>query len=76
MTGLGLDFLDEVEKALNRIQQNPNLGGSYKNTGLRRYVLRKFPFLIFYTEQDMLIWVVAIAHAKRKPDYWKTRKLD
>ncbi|WP_375541580.1 type II toxin-antitoxin system RelE/ParE family toxin [Halomicronema sp. CCY15110] len=73
--GLGLDFLDEVEQALKRIQHSSNLGQPYKNTRLRRYVLRKFPFLIFYTELDTLIWVVAIAHAKRKPDYWRTRQI-
>ena len=33
--GLGLDFLSEVEEAVDKIQQNPNLGGSYK-FGLRR----------------------------------------
>ena len=44
--------------------------------GLRRYVIRRFPFIIFYLEFETLIWVVAIAHGKRKPDYWKKRKLE
>lgn len=72
--GLGLDFLSEVEQALGKIQQNPNLGGVYKVAGLRRYVIQGFPFLIFYAEFEEFIWVVAIAHGKRRPDYWRRRQ--
>lgn len=72
--GLGLDFLTEVEHSLNKLQQNPNLGAAYKISGLRRYVIQRFPFLIFYTDLEAYIWVVAIAHGKRRPDYWKRRR--
>ncbi len=74
--GLGLDFLIEVEQALEKIQQNPNLGAVYKITGLRRYVIQRFPFLIFYAELQEYIWVVAIAHGKRRPDYWRRRQME
>jgi toxin ParE1/3/4 len=75
-TGLGLDFLSEVQQALGKIQQNPSLGTIYKTSGLRRYVLQRYPFLIFYAEFDEFIWIVAIAHGKRKPGYWKGRQLE
>jgi toxin ParE1/3/4 len=74
--GLGLDFLAEVEQAIGKIQQNPNLGAAYKVTELRRYVIQRFPFLIFYTEFEEFVWVVAIAHGKRRPDYWKRRQVE
>ncbi len=74
--GLGLDFLSEVEQYLGKIQQNPNLGALYKASGLRRYVMQRFPFLIFYTEFEEFIWVVAIAHGKRRPDYWRRRQIE
>jgi toxin ParE1/3/4 len=74
--GLGLDFLMEVEQALGKIQQNPNLGSVYKVTGLRRYVIQRFPFLVFYAELEECIWVVAIAHGKRRPDYWRRRQIE
>lgn len=74
--GLGLNFLSELEQALGKIQQNPNLGEAYKVSGLRRYVMQRFPFLIFYAEFEEFIWVVAIAHAKRRPDYWRRRQLE
>jgi toxin ParE1/3/4 len=73
---LGRDFLAEVEKSIGKIQQNPNLGAAYKITGLRRYVMRPFPFLIFYVDLADVIWIVAIAHGKRRPDYWKKRKIE
>ncbi|MDY7024229.1 MAG: type II toxin-antitoxin system RelE/ParE family toxin [Cyanobacteriota bacterium] len=74
--GLGLDFLAEVERVIGKIQQNPNLGSPYKTTGLRRYRIQKFPFLVFYTELEESIWIVAIAHGKRKPDYWRQRQIE
>ncbi|MDG2989762.1 type II toxin-antitoxin system RelE/ParE family toxin [Candidatus Synechococcus calcipolaris G9] len=74
--GLGLDFLVEVEQALGRIQQNPNLGAVYKVTGLSRYVIQRFPFLVFYAELEDCIWVIAIAHGRRRPDYWRERQIE
>jgi len=74
--GLGFNFLVEVEQALGKIQQNPNLGAVYKVTGLRRYVIQRFPFLIFYAELEEYIWVVAIVHGKRRPDYWRRRQIE
>jgi toxin ParE1/3/4 len=74
--GLGLDFLAEVEQTLSKIQQNPNLGAVYKVTESRRYVIQRFPFLVFYAELEELIWVVAIAHGKRRPEYWRKRQIE
>lgn len=74
--GLGLDFLSKVEKALEKVRINPNIGSPYNIKNLRYYVIRRFPYKIFYTEFEGFIWIVAIAHAKRKPNYWKKRTLD
>jgi toxin ParE1/3/4 len=40
---------------------------------VRRIRLKQFPFSLLYIEQDAQIWVVAVAHASRKPGYWKDR---
>jgi toxin ParE1/3/4 len=71
---LGLDFQSEVERAVARLQQAPQTGSPYKETDLRRYLVRRFPYIIFYAELEEFIWVVAIAHTKRKPNYWRRRK--
>ncbi|MDZ7960938.1 MAG: type II toxin-antitoxin system RelE/ParE family toxin [Aulosira sp. DedQUE10] len=66
----------EVEKVILKIQQNPYLGTPHKIEGIRRYVIKSFPYLIFYTELEEVIWVIAIAHNKRKPNYWKQRNIE
>lgn len=53
--GLGLDFLAEVEQAIGKIQQNPNLGAIYNVKGLRRYAIQRFPFLTFYADLEAII---------------------
>jgi toxin ParE1/3/4 len=73
--GLGIDFLTKIDQSVNKIQQNPNLGAIYKQTELRRYIVQPFPFLIFYGDFEDFIWIVAIAHAKRRPDYWINRQI-
>ncbi len=74
--GLGLDLLSEIEQVLEKIKINPNLGKSYTIKSLRYCVIRRFPYLIFYTELEAFIWVVAIAHGKRRPNYWQKRNLE
>lgn len=74
--GLGLDLLSQVEETLGKIQQNPNLGTQHTIAGVRRYVIQGFPYLIFYVELEEFIWVIAIAHGKRRPNYWKKRQIE
>jgi toxin ParE1/3/4 len=74
--GLGLDLLSEVENVLLKIQLHPNLGNPHKIEGIRRYVIQRFPYQIFYTELEEVIWIIAIAHSKRKPNYWKPRNIE
>jgi toxin ParE1/3/4 len=74
--GLGLDLLSEVEEVLGKIQKNPNLGAQHTIAEVRRYVIQRFPYLIFYVELEEFIWVIAIAHGKRRPNYWKNRQIE
>ena len=39
----------------------------------RRFLLRRYPFSIFYRINSEVIEVVAVAHQKRRPDYRATR---
>jgi plasmid stabilization system protein ParE len=41
--------------------------------GTRRILLKRFPyFIVFFDWQDE-VYIVAVAHAKRRPGYWKER---
>jgi toxin ParE1/3/4 len=74
--GLGLALQDAVEAALRIIQENPNYGSPYKRTEFRYWVVRRFKYVIFYMELEDAIWVAAIAHGRRRPDYWRRRKVE
>jgi len=74
--GLGLDLLIAVERAIGAIQQNPQLGAPYKATEFRCYVVRRFPYIVFYRDLTEAIWIVAVAHQKRRPDYWRRRQVE
>ena len=74
--GLGLDLETEVEKAAAKIQENPAFGSPYQDNDFRYILVHRFPYVIYYAELPEFIWVVAIAHGSRKPDYWKRRKVE
>ena len=70
--GLGLRFKDELQHYISAIRQHPTLPRQ-RSGNYRRVNLRIFPLYIAYIIRDETIYVVAIAHAKRKPNYWKER---
>ncbi len=72
--GLGEEFQTEVEHAIQRIVQIPQLFPPCGNQGLRMFVMRRFPYTIYYLELDASIWVAAVAHQRRRPGYWAHRK--
>jgi toxin ParE1/3/4 len=74
--GLGLEFQDEVEAAVKLIRQHPHRFGIYQQSQFRKCVMQRFPYLVFYWEREDAIWIMAVAHAKRKPGYWLGRQVD
>lgn len=71
--GLGEEFESEVEQCINRIAQTPQAFSPYGSEGLRKCVVNRFPYTIFYLELDNRIWIAAIAHQRRRPGYWSNR---
>jgi hypothetical protein len=71
--GLGLRLKDEVRRALVWIQNDPKLPRLRAN-GYRRVNLKVFRFYIAYHIWADTIWVLAIAHAHRRPEYWIKRQ--
>jgi plasmid stabilization system protein ParE len=70
--GLGNEFLDELDKTLRLIATFPELQPLIDKK-VRRCLVNRFPYAIFYGVADHSIIVVAVAHLRRKPDYWKSR---
>ena len=70
--GLGLRFRDEVVAAVDwivRYSEVPRL----RPRGYRRVNLRAFPHYVAYVIRRETIWVVAIAHGHRRPEFWIDR---
>ena len=65
-------FAEEIDTALDRIAEAPHRWPNYLH-GTRYVRLTRFPYLVVYREEPTRILVVAIAHAKRKPGYWRKR---
>jgi len=62
-------FYEELLPALDRVHQQPRLYTPHIY-GTQRLVLSRYPFLIIYRELQEEIQIIAVAHAKRRPDYW------
>ena len=67
--GLGIRLKEEVRSAIQWIGQNPELPRLRPN-GYRRVNLRVFSYFIAYDIWAETIWILAIAHGRRHPDYW------
>jgi len=71
-SGLGLDFELEVRRAFFDIQEAPNRWPVRQN-GACCFLLHRFPYAIYYIEIEDIIWIVAVAHMRREPYYWRNR---
>ena len=70
--GLGLDFEGEVKSSINFIRQFPE-SFALRDDDTRRCLVKRFPYIIVYLYYDNRVWILAVAHCKRKPGYWKQR---
>jgi len=71
--GLGEAFFQEIQHAISRIQQTPHAWPAHSH-GTRRFILHRFPFAIVFRFTTEKIYVLAVMHLKRKPNYWKKRR--
>ena len=74
---LGIAFLDAVDATIDQIVAMPHAGARVHQLpaeliGRRRAVTR-FPYHVVYMEMATHIRILAIAHDRRKPGYWKER---
>src|SRR5437879_3078356 len=66
-------FSNAVDAALNRIAIRPEQFALIDRLH-RECIIKRFPFRIVYRVESSRILIVAVAHAKRRPDYWKDRR--
>lgn len=67
--GLGDDFQYDVFLAITNIATFPNLYPNI-NTNVKRCLLHRFPYSIFYAIKEQSVVVLSVAHQHRKPRYF------
>jgi plasmid stabilization system protein ParE len=72
--GWGGKLFDSVTHAIEQICEHPEIGsqrtGRWPN---REWRVKGFPYKVVYRIREHDIYVAAIAHTSRHPDYWKDR---
>jgi plasmid stabilization system protein ParE len=68
-----IGFVAELEHAIQQVTELPETWPSYE-AGTRRYVFSVYPYSLIYRVTEQEITIVAVAHAKRKPGYWRNRE--
>jgi toxin ParE1/3/4 len=74
--GLGDEFLHAIEHAVELLATNPEAGEVIvprPRRPIRKWVLSRFPFALIYVAAEPLR-ILAVAHGKRQPRYWSSRR--
>jgi plasmid stabilization system protein ParE len=67
---LGFDV--ELRNAIDTLRRSPGICAAYL-PGTRRMMLHRYPFFLVFRELPRKIQILAVAHSKRLPGYWRER---
>ena len=70
---LGGEFLLCVDAVMASIERNPHLYPVVYKSIIRRALMRRFPYGVFFVDGERNVSVIAVAHAKRNPRVWQDR---
>lgn len=70
--GLGYDFAIEVFANIQKIVNYP-MAWPVVEEDVRRCLVNRFPFGVVYSIEQGKIFILAVMHLRRHPDYWKNR---
>ena len=70
--GLGIDFAAEVQEVFDRISANPLLHATVFQD-VRKALVKRFPYSVFYRAEPTQLLVIAVFHHKRDPSIWQGR---
>ena len=70
--GLGSRFVCEVEHALDRLAENAAIG-PHAGRGARKLRVKRFPYNLIYRILTDEVLVLAVAHHRRRPFFWRDR---
>ena len=75
--GYGALFVSELQRSVDRAAQFPQSGvsvpGFDSKLDVRRFTLKRFPYSVVTAVVSERCAVIAIAHGRRRPGYWRDR---
>ncbi len=66
----GGELADEIERAVRLIAERPMVGSDI-GEGERKFTVDRFRYNVIYRIEQKTVYVLAIAHHRRKPNYWR-----
>ncbi|NOS82388.1 MAG: type II toxin-antitoxin system RelE/ParE family toxin [Nitrospira sp.] len=70
--GLGERFESEIRYATDLLLDQPEIG-TFIGPYIRKFILTRFPFTLYYSAVSDVLRIEAVAHQSRRPGYWKSR---
>jgi plasmid stabilization system protein ParE len=70
--GLGRELILELDAVYERLSENPHLYRDIRR-GIRRAIVRRFPYGVFYLVTDIEVRVIAVVDMARNPSVWQDR---
>jgi len=71
--GLGASYLAEFEMVMSSVCASPHRYPIERRPDIRRIRMKRFPYFVLYREVSGTIQVLAVAHHRRRPNYWLGR---
>ncbi|MGK3967793.1 type II toxin-antitoxin system RelE/ParE family toxin [Sorangium sp. So ce118] len=75
--GLGGQFVDELRHIVRRISDLPSQFPDVGRGGVRRALLKRFPYAVYFLLRDegneRAVVILAVLHQRRSPSVWKKR---
>lgn len=69
---LGSAFIDEVQRTIKNISEFPDAAPVIRGQ-IRKKLIAKFPYSVIYSVHLDEIRILAVAHQKKRPFYWRSR---
>lgn len=70
--GLGQEFMRCIDAKISEVNRNPLHHQIIYGDSVRRALTNRFPFSIYFVDEEELITVFAILHQRRSPESWKS----
>jgi plasmid stabilization system protein ParE len=66
------EFATEIDRSLDLILERPMIGKPFRRVA-RQFVIKRFPYSLFYQVRTDSVLIAAVAHHRRRPGYWIMR---